>query len=451
MVKYMEIGHVFRAYDIRGIYPKEIDEGFALKLGKAFGTFNPGTIVVGMDVRTSSPQLKEALINGLLTTGVTIVDIGTVTTPMVIFATAYYKYDGGVMITASHNPKEYNGMLTYGKKGVPISFEAGMNKVKEILESGKFPKGNGKYITKNIIDDYTNFLFSKLKIENPPKLKIVVDAGNGSAGLVYPEILRKLGIEVIELYCEPDGNFPNRNPEPKKENLTELKNKVLETKADFGLAYDADGDRLAVVDEEGTILESREVFGTLIINELEKNPNSKVVHEVLTSKMIEELIKSYNGLPILCRVGHTFIPLKMIEHNATLGGEISGHYFFKEIFAADDALFASMKIIEYLTKTRKKLSECYKFFRTYPMEDLRVPIKESEKFPFIEKLKEEFKDRNYQMDFTDGVKVVFEDSWALLRPSNTEPKISIAYEGITQEGFERVKSFVTDIVKTIPK
>jgi len=445
----------FRAYDIRGIYPKDVNEEFALKIGKSFGTFNPGKIIVGSDARLSSPKLKDKLIKGLISTGSTVVDIGIVPTPLVLFSTRLLKADGGICVTASHNPKNYNGFKFNDKDAVPISYESGINKIKEIFEKEDFIEGKGKLIKKNIIDDYTQFILSKVDIETPVGLDIVVDSGNGSTGLIYPKILKKIGLKVHEIYCNPDGNFPHHIPDPsQRENLVDLQKKVVEVKADFGFAYDGDGDRLGIIDKNGDVVDNNKIFALLIKNALRKKPNSKVVYDALSSKMIEDVTMNEDGIPIVCKVGHTYITQKMVEEDAVLAGELSGHYYFKETYGADDALFASLMFIEYLTKTKRKLNEIFKDLPKYfsqVTEGMRYPIKTSEKLKFINELKREFKNKGYEIDTLDGVKVIFKDGWALFRPSNTESIISMSFEATTKEGFERIKKIVEGIIARIPK
>ena len=445
---------IFRAYDIRGIYPTELDEKIALKIGKAFGTFNPGKIVVGNDVRLSSPLLKEQLIKGLISTGCDVIDIGLVTTPIVIFSTRHLECDGGVMVSASHNPKEYNGFKFFRKYGIPVGYEFGLNEIKKIFESEKFSSGSGTLTTKNVVEDYSNFLLDNIDVKRPIIIDVVVDAGNGSTGIIYPKILRRLGIKVHELFCKPDGNFPNHLPDPtKKENLVDLQRKVLEVKANLGFAYDGDGDRLIVVDENGKVVYVGVIFSVLIENALSKNPRSKIVYTALDSKAIHDVIKDQGGISIVSRVGHTYVTKKMLEEDAVLAGEISSHYYFKET-SCNDALFASLKVIESLVKTDKKLSDYTKKFPKYysqVSEGLRLPVKESEKFPFIEKLKEDFRKKGYRIDTLDGVKVIFKDGWALFRPSNTEAIISMSFEATTKKSFEKIKKFVNDIIARIPK
>jgi phosphomannomutase/phosphoglucomutase len=446
---------IFRTYDIRGVYPTELNEEIVFKIGKAFGTFNPGKIVVGNDARLSGPSLKEQLIKGLISTDCDVIDVGMVTTPMIIFSTKHLKCDGGMMVTASHNPKEFNGLKFNDSDAIPISYESGLNQIQKIFNDENFSEGKGKVEKKNITQEYSNFLLSKINIKNSPKMKIVVDAGNASPGAIYPKVLEKIGIDVYELYCNPDGNFPNHQPDPtKQENMIDLQKKVLEQKADLGIAFDGDGDRLGVVDKNGKMVGPNNIFALLIKQALTRNPNSKVVYDALSSMMIEDIIKKYNGIPVVSKVGHTYITQRMIKEDAILAGELSGHYYFKEILFADDALFAALRLIEFLTNSDKYLNEHFKDLPKYysqVSEGLRVPINPSEKISFIENLKRELTDKGYEIDTLDGVKILFDGGWALFRAANTESKISVAYEAKTEKEFEKIKKIVEEIVVRIPK
>jgi phosphomannomutase len=440
--------NVFRAYDIRGIYPNEINEDFAFILGKAFGTFIKGKIVVGRDVRIGGEKLKEKFIEGALSTGCDVIDVDLATTPIIIFCTGYYKLDGGVMITASHNPKEYNGFKFYKKNAIPISFESGLNKILEIFKKGKFNVGSGTLEKKDILKDYSNYLLKHIKIKKPVKMKIVIDAGNGSAGVIYPKIFKKLGIKVIELFTEPDGNFPNRNPDPsKEENLKALKEKVVQTKADIGFAYDTDADRIAVVDENGNVVDTKNIFSILIKHILSNNPNEKVVYDILSSRLVHETILANKGVPVICRTGHSYITQKFIEENAILGGELSGHYYFRETFGGEDTLFASLKIIEYLKLNKQKLSEAIKEFPDYYIEEFRIKVPDSKKFKIVEKIKSDFVKKGVNVNTLDGIKIFFDDGWIAFRPSNTAPQIVVAYEGFNKESFEKMKNITNEIIR----
>jgi phosphomannomutase len=365
---------IFKAYDIRGIYPSEIDERVAYRIGAAFGTLNPGKIAVGCDTRLSGPQLKEFFIKGVCSAGSDVLDIGVVTTPAAVFAIKQYNCDGGVNITASHNPKEYNGFKLFDNDAMPISYESGISTLKEIFEHGGFRNGACSNSSRVIKEDYINFIQTKVKLEN--QLSVVIDASNGPTGLYAPEVFKRLGMTVYELNCTPDGNFPGHAPDPTKaENLLDAQGKVKELGADLGIVYDGDGDRLAVIDASGKIIESRRIFSLLAKHLLEERPGAKIVHDALMSGMAIDTIKKYGGLAVPCRVGHTYIAQKMKEEVAELAGELSGHYYFKETFFADDAIFASLKLAEIVSSEGKRLLELVSDFPGYLSENVRVSVK----------------------------------------------------------------------------
>lgn len=472
---------IFKAYDIRGIYGSEIDEGVAYQIGVAFGILNPGNddrkIAVGCDTRLSGPKLKDNFIKGLISTGSKIIDIGIVTTPIVVFAIKHLNCDGGVNITASHNPKEYNGFKFFDKAAIPVSYESGICRLEKIVERGDYNynyvydhhTGSGSYsysasVTNRAVavkEDYTKFILEIMKMKMNTKttsgdrfpVVVVIDGSNGSAGLYAPEIYRRVGMTVYELNCTPDGAFPGHDPDPsKEENLVAVKEKVKEVGADIGFVFDGDGDRLAVIDETGTTVESSRIFSLLTSSLLEENPGAKIVHDILTSGMVIDTINKCGGKAIPCRVGHTYIAQKMMAEDAELGGELSGHYYFKQTFFADDAILASLKIVELISKYNSiRLSELVKDFPEYLSENLRITVKETKKFSFITKLKGELEEEGYLLDCLDGVKVIFEDGWALFRASNTEPKISIVYESRDKKGYNRLKDFVQSIITRVPE
>lgn len=439
---------IFRAYDIRGLYNEQISEEFAYKLGRAFATFSRGKyIVVGRDPRIGGERLKGFLMKGLVESGVNVLDIGIVPTPLVIFSIGYYKLDGGICITASHNPKQYQGFLLFNKDCIGIGSDNGLEDIKKGVILETFDRGNGMILNKEVMNEYKEFISEKIHKKKINK-KVVVDCGNGSGSFFVPEILEKFGIKVERLFCKHDGRFPNREPEPKPENLKELQKKVTETKADCGFAYDGDCDRVVCVDEQGKILTPTQFFGILIKLYLEKG-EGKVIHDALSSSAIDDLIKYYNGMSIGCRVGHVFVQKELLKEKALVGGEISGHYFFKELYGADDAIFATLKILEYLEKKGIKVSEAYKDIPSYYFDSLRIKVKDDEvKFDFIEKLKKELADK-YKTNEMDGVKVFLDYGWALFRASNTEPKISVAMEAKTKEDFEKMKEFVNEKIKKV--
>jgi phosphomannomutase/phosphoglucomutase len=437
---------IFRAYDIRGVYPKELNEDLAYEIGLAFGKFlGKGRVAVGMDARKSGPALKASVAKGLLEMGLDVTDIGMVPTPLLYFAVARDRMDAGVMVTGSHNPKEYNGLKLCGKNGLCLSYETGIGKIERLVKEGVKPSGKkGKVTRKNIERDYINFVSGKMQFRKP--LKIVIDAGNGSAGKVSTELLRRLGCEVIGIYCEPDGDFPNHHPDPLlKETLKDLLARVLETKAGLGIAFDGDGDRVSFVDERGEAFADNGAFALIIENVLEKNPGAKILYEVLCSQMIEDVIRRTGGVPVLSRVGHSYIQKTMFDEDCLLGGETSGHYYFKENFNYDDGIFAAVKLAELLSRSGKTMSEMGRDLPSYlTSDDTRIRCPDDKKFRVVEKLKEKFESVGHRVVTLDGVKVVFEDrnSWFIARPSNTQPAIVLRWEARNQKEFERVGSLV---------
>ncbi len=438
---------IFKAYDIRGIYPAELDEEIIEKIGKAAATLHGKNIVVGSDVRKTSPGLKSSLIKGLISSGAHVTDIGNITTPMMIFATANYGFDLGMVVTASHNPPQYNGVKIFGKGGFPLSYERGLDRIEKLVKENKFLTGNGTLEQKNIYDDYKKFLLKNLKIKTA-SLKIVVDCFNGSDSLIAPEILSSLGATVVRLRCGFNGDFPEAGPDPShKGNLDPLSQKVLEEKADIGLAFDGDGDRLAVVDSKGNLVDTKIVFSFLAENIPE---GSKVVHDVLTSNTVIDSIKKNKSTPIACRVGHTYITQKILQEKAALGGELSGHFYFSETFGGDDALFAGLKVLETISAKNTSLEEYCSNYPKSHSDSMRVLIKEQEKLGFIEKIKNDFS-LTHKTDTLDGVKIFFNNGWAVFRPSNTEPKISVAYESSDKAEFLKIKNLVDDVISKIPQ
>lgn len=442
---------IFRAYDIRGVYPKELNDGLAYKIGLAFGRFlGEGRIAVGMDVRKSGPSLKENLIKALLEMGLDVTDVGMVPTPLLYFAVAHGKMNAGVMITGSHNPKEFNGIKLCGRNGLCLSYETGIGEVERIVKGGIEPKGlKGKLIKKDVENDYINFVLEKVKFRKP--LRIVIDAGNGAAGKVSSDLFRRLGCEVIELYCEPDGDFPNHHPDPLiKETMRDLQAKVLETKVDLGIAFDGDGDRVSFVDEKGELLPDNSAFALIIENVLERNKGAKILYEVLCSKLIEDMIERMKGIPILSRVGHSYIQKTMFDENCLLGGETSGHYYFRENFNYDDGIFAAVKLAELLSRSGKTMSELAKGLPFYlTSDDTRIECPDDKKFKVVENLKERFQKEGKKTVTLDGVKVIFEDknSWFIARPSNTQPAVVLRWEAKDQEEFKRIGTFVRNEVE----
>ncbi len=445
---------IFKAYDIRGIYPQELNEEIIYKIAKAFAVFtNAKRIVVGGDNRLSTPSLKENFIKGLLDSGVEVTDIGTVATSMIYFACYRLGFEGGAMITASHNPKEFNGIKLCDSEGLAIGLEDGLEEIKKIIDGSRFKSGKGKLNSMNIEDEYSKFVNGIIS-QKFKRLKVVLDGSNGSAGKIYSKILRSLGTDVVELFCEPDGRFPNHQiPDPLIEaNLEEIRKKVTEVDADMGFALDGDGDRLAIIDEKGEKVHANNITALLAEKCLAKNKNATIVYDVLSSQMVEEVIRQNGGVPVVWKVGHSFIPRKCKELDALFAGEASSHYFFKEANYTDDTLIAATKILEIVASENKNLSELTSKYPTYNQElEKRIPISQQMKFQFIENLKKDLVSKGYSISTLDGVKINFENGWAVFRASNTESKIVISYESRDNDQFQKIKMFVDDVVKSIPK
>jgi len=433
---------IFKAYDMRGIVPDQINEDIARNIGKAFGTFRNNTVAkiyVGGDCRESTEEIKKAFIEGLLSTGCNVVDVGMATTPLMIFCAGNYD-SVAVNVTASHNPKNYNGFKFFDRGGVPMGYEDGLKNVEHIFSRVDFVDGEGKLEVFNPREDYTTHLIGSLGLTGVG-LKIVVDCMNGSGSLINSFVLEKLGVEVLKIRCDANGDFPDSGPNPKKENITELQTRVIETGADLGLAFDGDGDRLAVVDDKGRVIESKNVFSLLIKNAGLDGSGFNVVRDIVSSNAVDDVTRLSGGNSIVCRVGHTYIAQKSMETDAILSGELSGHYYFKETFYGDDALFAGMKLIQYLVRQRKKLSECLEGLPIYFSKSFYTKVND-DAGKIINQLKNKFTEEYSEIDTMDGVKVNFEDGWMLFRPSHTEPKILVVYESNNKDGFENVEAVV---------
>ncbi len=434
--------YIFRAYDIRGIYGKDVTEETATRIGRALASYMDDagkSVLVGRDIRSSSGPLGDALIGGMLQGGLDIEDIGTVTTPILYFSSVNYGKDGSVMVSASHNPPEWNGFKIWTAKGF-ICQGGGMERLREIALKGQFKEGEARGRLKknpNAIRDYENHIAEKVEIERC--LKVAADPGNGSCALLIPGTYRKFGIDVTAINTEPDGAFPARGPDPREETLGGLKRLVLEERADFGVGFDGDGDRAVFVDDLGRIVPSDLILVMLAEFYLRRQRGAAVVYEVSGSLTIEETAKAYGGRPVVSQVGHTYIVERMLKEKALVGGETSGHFYFAETYGFDDAFYASLKVAEILSKSGAKLSEMVDSLPEYP----RIPGKsfdcpDEKKFKVTEALAEEFKDMGYETITIDGVKVIEPEGWLLIRPSNTQPLVRLTVEAKSKEALQRL-------------
>ncbi|MEN2985117.1 MAG: phosphomannomutase/phosphoglucomutase [Thermodesulfovibrionaceae bacterium] len=441
---------IFREYDIRGVFGKELNEEIAYQIGKAFVSLamkklgkQPNIFSIGMDARISSPILKEYLIKGILDSGIDIVDLGVCPTPLQYFSLFTLPVDGGIMVTGSHNPPEFNGFkLSVGKETISGS---DIRELKEIINKKSFKISDKRGVPHkhDIVSDYINFMVNKFSTFEG--IKVVVDSGNGTAGLVAPKILRSLGAEVVELYSEPDGRFPNHHPDPVVlENLKDLIKTVISEKAHLGVGFDGDADRIGVVDEDGQIVWGDRLMIIFARDILSKNKGAKIIGEVKCSKVMYEEIEKVGGIPIMWKTGHSLIKKKMKEEDALLAGEMSGHIFFRDdYFGYDDAIYAALRLIDIVKKAGKpysikKLLEGVKNMISTP--EIRVKCPDEMKFKVVEELKDFF--RGYECDYTDGVRVNFKKGWALVRASNTEPSLVLRFEAETDEDLEEIEYFI---------
>lgn len=441
---------IFRAYDIRGIYGKDLTDKIAEKIGKSFGTFLGGNkkVFVGRDMRVSSINLSKNFIKGLVSTGCDIIDIGKVTTPMLYFSVVHYKKDGGGMITASHNPSEWGGIKLRIRNALGVSTGEGMEKIENMVENNKFiQKKIGNVHKKNIRRNYINLMCNKIKLEN--KIKVVIDPGNGMGGIAK-EIYKKIGCDVKSIFLKPDGNFPNHIPDPwQKNTLSYLEKKVIQEKADLGISFDGDADRVGFVDNKGRVIENNDVFLIFINDILNKNPKSKIIFDVRYSRMINDFIKKMNGKPILERVGNPFLMKKRYETNAPLAGELTGHYWFKEWYGIDDGIFAGAKMIEITSKLDSISKTVDSLPKDFIIKDSRLRCPDEKKFMVIENLKEKMMKEGYHIIIIDGLKIITDDWSVLIRPSNTQPEITLTTESRKEKLEEYHKRFKEIVMKEI--
>ncbi|NLU10664.1 MAG: phosphomannomutase/phosphoglucomutase [Tepidanaerobacter acetatoxydans] len=434
--------YIFRQYDIRGVVGEDLDEDFARRLGQAFGTYslknNETSVIVGCDNRISSPSLKKAVTEGLLSTGCNVVDIGTVVTPIFYYARIHFNINPGIMVTASHNPAQFNGFKVAFGPGTIYGDE--IQNLRIMMEKGDFLSGQGSITYKDPVKDYIDMICEKIHLSK--KLRVGIDCGNGTASLFAEKLFRRLGVDVYPLYCESDPKFPNHFPDPvKPENLTDLKELVLREKLDLGIGFDGDGDRIGVVDDKGNI-----IYGDMLMilywrEIMPKYPGAVAIIEVKCSQALVDEVKKLGGKPIFYKTGHSLIKAKMREIGAIFTGEMSGHMFFAdEYYGFDDAFYAAARLLRILSNTDKKLSELLADVpKYYSTPEIRVPCPDEEKLGKVEAVKNFFKDK-YPIIDVDGARVIFPDGWGLVRSSNTGPELIVRCEAKSKDGLEKIKN-----------
>ncbi|MFP4081721.1 MAG: phosphomannomutase/phosphoglucomutase [Candidatus Aminicenantes bacterium] len=436
---------IFRQYDIRGLVDKDLTPDTVEWLGKAMGTYlrqhQRREVALGRDCRLSSPSFSDYLSKGLLSTGCEVVDLGIIPTPLLYFTIYFKKIESGVIITGSHNPPEYNGFKMM--LGEETLYGEAIQDIYAIIKNQNFTEE--EYHAKrsyDIIPEYQDYLLKDISLEK--KLKVVVDAGNGTGGVVACPIFKKLGCEVKELYCEMDGNFPHHHPDPTlPDALQDLILQVKETKADLGLAYDGDADRIGIIDDQGNIIWGDQLMIIFSRNILPSHPGASVISEVKASKLLYDEIEKLGGQPIMWKTGHSLIKKKIREEKALLAGEMSGHIFFADrYFGFDDAIYASARLLEILSRSEKKLSEMLADLpRTYSTPEIRVYASDEVKFKIVEKVKKELAQK-YPIEEIDGVRATFPKGWGLVRASNTQEVLVLRFEAETKHHLEAIKKEV---------
>ena len=435
---------IYREYDIRGVVDRDLTPAIVRRLGQGFGTYmiqhNKLNLVVGRDGRLSSKSFAEALIEGLLSTGCHVTDIGLCPTPAYYFSIFHLDKDGGMMVTGSHNPPEFNGLkVSVGKSTI---FGEEIQSLGRLIEKGEFSSGKGSLGREEIIRPYQDYIKKNIKLEKP--LKVVIDAGNGTAGGVAGPLLKDLGCELEELYCEVDGRFPNHFPDPTiPGNLKDLIDRVMKTRADVGIGYDGDADRIGVVDDQGNIMWGDQLMILFSREILKVRKGATFVAEVKCSQNLFNDIEKHGGKAIMWRTGHSLIEEKMREEKAALGGEMSGHIFFADRYLGyDDAIYASCRLVELLSKTEKKLSQLLSDVpKTFITPEIRVDCPDEIKFRVVETVREALR-RDYPVIDVDGARVKFEDGWGLVRASNTQPVLVLRFEALTQDRLGEIRGLV---------
>jgi phosphomannomutase / phosphoglucomutase len=435
---------VFREYDIRGIVADDFDDAFVTDLGRSYATLlhraGKKTVTLGRDCRLSSDRLHDRLADGILSAGINLVDIGVVPTPLLYFSMLHWKMDGGVMITGSHNAAEYNGF----KMGVgPTTIHgAEIQRVREIIERRDFVTtgAKGSLTERPVIPDYNDFILSQFKLK--PGMKVVVDAGNGCGGFVAAPLMKKLGIETIELYTEMDGRFPHHHPDPTVEdNMRDLIAAVKKNRATIGIAYDGDADRIGAVDENGKIVWGDELMVAFSRAILREHPGAAIIGEVKCSKRMYDDIARHGGRPIMWKTGHSLIKSKLTEEHAALAGEMSGHMFFADrYYGFDDAIYASFRLLEILSKEGRGLGAILADLPpSHITAEIRVDCPDDRKFEVVRRAAEFFR-KNYEVIDVDGVRVNFPDGWGLVRASNTQPALVTRFEATSAARLEEIRA-----------
>lgn len=449
---------VFREYDIRGVIGQDFDEDFAFDLGRAYISYvrrhlkiDRPTISVGRDARHSGMNLSQALISGMIKSGAHVLDLGLITTPISYFSTfALPEVQGSIMVTGSHNPPDYNGFkISVGKSTI---FGPSIQELCQIIKLGDFHGGAGSVKSFNIFDLYLSKYKKEFgKIRDIP---VVLDCGNGAAGCIVRPLYESVGLKPHILFEEPDGDFPNHHPDPTvAKNLQDLIREVKKTGAVLGIGFDGDADRIGIVDDQGKIIQGDELMALICRDILTHRPQQPIIGDVKCSDRLYAYIEKYGGHPIMWKTGHSLIKEKIKEQRAPFGGELSGHIFFADRnFGYDDALYAGLRVVEILARTGKTVSQLLADFPpAYNTPEIRIDTTEAKKHLIVNRLKELYPEggKDYRVNLTDGIRISFNDGWALARPSNTQPVLVLRFESSTEAGLKRIQNEIEGVVNPL--
>lgn len=432
---------IFREYDIRGLADHDLTDDVVLAIGKGYGTYiqtrGIKTLTIGRDVRLSGERICNVLIEGLLSTGCDVIDFNVIPTPVFYFSAFHYDKNAGIMVTGSHNPKEFNG-FKIGLNKTTIYGEQ-IQELRQLIETSRFKSGKGMLSKFNPIPDYINMIQNKIAIKSG--VKVVFDPGNGTAGLVIEELFAKLGVEAEYINTEPDGNFPNHLPDPTiPEYMNDLISLVGELHADIGIGFDGDADRIGAIDDQGNIVWGDKLLAVFAQDIIKRKPKSKIVFEVKCSQGVYEYIKSIGGIPIMWKTGHSLIKAKMKQEKAELAGEMSGHMFFSDnYYGFDDAIYASARLLKIIADSDRSLSQFVSdipFYFSTP--EIRISCPDDIKFEVTNSIRDYFRKKHNILDI-DGVRVIFQDGWGLIRASNTQPVLVMRFEAKTSRRLREIQ------------
>lgn len=442
--------HIFRAYDVRGVVPEDLNADVVYTIARAYARMahdkGVDTVAVARDGRNSGPELQNALIQGLIDSGIHVINVGAMPTPLLYFACYHLETYSGIMLTGSHNPGNYNGMKMM-LAGETLSGET-IQDLLALCEAGSFIDGKGNLLQTDVIDDYIQIITQQMALTKP--LRIGLDCGNGIAGIMAQRLFETLGCEVHALYTEVDGNFPNHHPDPSKpENLKDLITLVKKESLDLGLAFDGDGDRLGVVTQNGDVIWPDRQLILFAQAVLKEQPGATIIYDVKCTQRLPESIVEAGGEPLMCRTGHSFVKKALQETKAPLAGEMSGHIFFYDHwYGFDDALYAGCRLLDILSQERGSATEILSALPdAVNTPEINIPMSDDEKFVFVETLKETTGFDGGKMSTIDGIRVDFKDGFGLIRASNTTPNLVLRFEGHTPESLNRIQDLFMNALK----